>query len=189
MTCAILAGGQSKRMGRDKATVEINRKALINLIYDKAKEVFHDIIIISNNHKIIEGIEAPIMPDIIPVRSPSVGIASALTYADTPYVFILACDMPFISVEALRYMVNEVNGEDIIIPRTKGGLEPLHAIYNRSCMAPLFRLIEQNRLKIMDVLPYVRVRELGQEPCFIKDGASVFTNINTMNDLEMAEAL
>lgn len=189
MTCAILAGGQSKRMGKDKATMDINRKALINLVYDKAKEVFQNIIIISNNHKAIEGIEAPIVPDIIPARSPSVGIASALLYANTPYVFILACDMPFISVEAIKYMVNEVNGEDIIIPRTKLGLEPLHAIYNRSCMAPLFRLIEQNKFKVRDLLPFVRVRELGWEPCFIKDGASVFTNINTMNDLEMVEGL
>ncbi len=189
MTCAILAGGQSKRMGRDKVTVEINRRALINLVYDKAKEAFQDIIIISNNHKAIEGVEAPIVPDIIAARSPSVGIVSALLYADTPYVFILACDMPFISVEALKYMVNEVNGEDIIIPRTKGGLEPLHAIYNRSCIAPLFRLIGQNRFKITNVLPFVRVRELDRAPCFIKDGTSVFTNINTMDDLEMVEGL
>ncbi|MBA4390686.1 MAG: hypothetical protein C0399_07095 [Syntrophus sp. (in: bacteria)] len=187
MTCAILAGGQSKRMGRDKVTVEINRKALINLVYDKAKEVFQDIIIISNNHKTIQGIEAPIMRDIMPARSPSVGIVSALVYASNPYVFVLACDMPFLSTDALKYMVNEVAGEDIIIPRTKWGFEPLHAIYNRSCMAPLFRLIEQNRFKVTDLLPFVKTRELGEAPCFFKEGTSVFANINTVNDLEMLE--
>jgi molybdopterin-guanine dinucleotide biosynthesis protein A len=189
MTCAILAGGKSTRMGQDKATIKIGEKALIRLVYDKVKEVFDDVLIISRLHNAIESIDAPVLKDIVPFGNSMTGIASALLYSETPYTFVVACDMPFLSTEAFRYMVKEATGEDIIIPKTKLGFEPLHAIYNKSCIAHLLRLIEQNRFKITGVLPFVSVKELKEHPCFFRNGNPVFTNINVMNDLSMVEAV
>jgi molybdopterin-guanine dinucleotide biosynthesis protein A len=189
ITCAILAGGKSTRMGQDKATIKIGEKALIHLVYDKVKEVFDDVLIISRLHNAIESIDAPVLKDIVPFGNSMTGIASALLYSETPYTFVVACDMPFLSTEAFRYMVKEATGEDIIIPKTKLGFEPLHAIYNKSCIAHLLRLIEQNRFKITGVLPFVSVKELKEHPCFFRNGNPVFTNINVMNDLSMVEAV
>ena len=206
MTCAILAGGKSTRMGQDKATIKIGDKYLINLVYDVVKEVFDKVIILSRFHDTIEGIDAPVLKDVVPFGGSMTGIASALLYSETPYTFVVGCDMPFLSTEAFKYMVNEAIGEDIIIPKTKymvneaigediiipkikWGFEALHTIYNRSCMAHFFRLIEQNRFKVTEILPFVSVKELEEQSCFFRNGNSVFTNINTINDLAMVEAV
>jgi len=187
IACAILAGGNSRRMGRDKATIQVNGKPLINLIYTEAKKVFRDIIIISNHHKNIDGIDAPIFKDITPIQSPIVGIVSALLYADTPYVFILPCDTPFVSQKSIEYMINEIHGEDLIIPRTKNGFEPLYAIYSKSCISCLFKLIERNRLKVADIFPFLSLRILDEHPYYMNNGHLVFTNINAVDDLAILQ--
>jgi molybdenum cofactor guanylyltransferase len=189
MTCAILAGGKSTRMGQDKATIRIGEKALIHLVFDKVKDVFDEVMILSKFHETIEGINAPVLQDIVPYGGTMAGIVSALLYSKTPYVFVVACDMPFLSTEALTYMAHEATGEDIVIPKTRFGFEPLHAIYNRSCVAPFFRLIEQKRQKLTEILPFVTVKELEEEPCFFRNGRSVFSNMNTINDLALMEAI
>lgn len=189
MTCAILAGGKSTRMGQDKATTKIGEKPLIRLVYDRVKEVFDEVIILSKVHDTIENIDAPVLKDVVLFGNSMAGITSALLYSKTPYIFVVACDMPFLSIEAFNYMVNEATGEDIIIPKTNLGFEPLHAIYNRSCIAHFFRLIGQDKLKVTGILPFVSVKELKEQPCFFRNGSSVFTNINVIKDLSMLEAI
>ncbi|OPY78474.1 MAG: putative molybdenum cofactor guanylyltransferase [Syntrophorhabdus sp. PtaU1.Bin153] len=188
-TCAILAGGRSKRMGRDKATLRVSNKALIQQVYDKAKPVFRDVLIVSNHHEGFYGIDAPIVKDLIPVRSSMVGIVSALMAARNPYVFVLACDMPFVSKDAIEYLLGQVHGEDIIVPRTKYGYEPLHAIYNRSCIPFMLTNIERRRLKVRDLFPYLSVNEVENESIFFHKGVSVFTNINVQEDLSLVRRL
>ncbi|MCX5807428.1 MAG: molybdenum cofactor guanylyltransferase [Proteobacteria bacterium] len=187
ISCAILAGGKSLRMGRDKATLPVGTKLLINMVHDEAKKVFKEIIVISNHHERITGIDAPIFKDILPLQSPIVGIASALLYADTPYVFVLPCDAPFVSEESIEYMIDKAHGEDLIIPRSKGGYEPLYAIYSRSCIPHLFKLIAQNNLKVRGLFPFISVKVLEEHPYFINNGYSVFTNINAINDLAIIQ--
>jgi molybdenum cofactor guanylyltransferase len=187
--CAILAGGRSSRMGRDKATLRVRERLLIERVFNVVRPVFRNISIVSSYHDGISGIDAPIYGDLLPVRSPLVGIASALVYARDPYVFVVACDMPFLSEEALRYVISELDGEDLVIPRTDKGYEALHAIYGRTCIAPMLRAIEVGRLKVRDIFPYLTVKELADHPSFTKNGASVFTNINTVDDLELLAGL
>jgi len=188
-TCAILAGGRSRRMGRDKATLRVTDKALIQQVYDKAKLVFRDIVIVSNHHQSFYGIDVPIIRDAIPVRSSMVGIVSALMAARSPYVFILACDMPYVSREAMEYLLTQVHGEDIIVPCTKYGYEPLHAIYNRSCIPFMLTHIERQRLKVRDLFPYLSVNEVEDHSTFIHKGIPVFTNINVQEDLSLVRRL
>jgi len=183
-TCAILAGGMSKRMGRDKATLSVGGKALIARVYDEVKDIFDEIFIMSSHHKSIAGADAPILKDIIPIQSPIVGIVSALLYARNPYVFVLACDVPFITRRSVEFILSQARGEDLIIPKTKGGYEPLYALYNKSCIPPMFRLIERGRLKVGQVFPYLTMKVLpGDHPCFTDNGHSVFLNVNAVEDL------
>jgi molybdopterin-guanine dinucleotide biosynthesis protein A len=188
-TCAILAGGRSTRMGRDKATLKVCDKALIQQVYEKARHVFKDILIVSNHHESFYGIEAPIIRDILPIQSSIVGIASALLAANTPYVFVLACDMPFVSVQSIEFVLKEVHGEDIILPHTRNGFEPLHAVYNRSCTSVMLTRIGLQRLKITDLFPFFSVKEVGEHPAFMDRGVSVFTNITVEDDLSLVQRL
>lgn len=172
-------------MGRDKATLRIKEGLLIERVYRVVQRVFQRTIILSSRHENIEGIDAPIYNDMLPMRGTLVGIVSALMVSSDPYVFVLACDMPFVSEEALDYMISQVHGEDVVVPRLERGYEPLHAIYNKSCMAPMLRAISRENMKISDVFPFLFVRELGDNPCFKKNGMSIFANLNTEKDLEL----
>ena len=167
----------------------MNNKALIQQVYDKVKTVFSDIIIVSNHHERLRGIDEPIVRDVIPVQASMVGVVSALITANTPYVFVIACDMPFVSVEAIRYMVDEVHGEDVVVPKTKAGYEPLHAIYSRSCISTMLTLIERRRLKLTGVFPFLSVREVQDHPSFLHKGLSIFTNITVEEDLALVQRL
>ncbi|HVN24199.1 MAG TPA: molybdenum cofactor guanylyltransferase [Syntrophorhabdales bacterium] len=187
MTGAILAGGRSRRMGRDKATLPFKNRPLIAHVYRTVKAVLPDVVVISKHHTAIEGIESPIMKDAIPIEGSLVGIASALLHARTDYVFVFGCDMPFLRKETITRMVDVVQGEHIIIPRTPAGYEPLHAIYNRSCLSHMLRAIEEGKIGISKLFPYFKVKVVEEPQLFLNNGVSIFTNINTEEDLDRAE--
>ncbi len=176
-------------MGRDKATIRMGDKMLIKHVYDVAAPLFEQIMVVSSYHEAIEGVNAPFFKDILPCKGTIVGIVSALLYARTPYVFVLACDMPFVSEEAIRYVIGEGRGEDVVIPRTKGGLEPMHAIYSRAGISPMLTAIQCGRFKVRDVLPFLTVRVLSRHDVFCKEGVSTFLNVNTEEDLEVAKRI
>jgi molybdopterin-guanine dinucleotide biosynthesis protein A len=181
--CAILAGGKSTRLGRDKASIRVFDKTLIQQVYEKAQAVFKRIFIVSNHHEGFCGVDVPIVKDVFPAHASMVGIASALLFADTPYVFILGCDMPFVSVGSIECVLSNLHGEDIIIPHTHKGFEPLHAVYSRACISIMLTHIGLQRFKIRDIFPFLKVREIEENPLFINGEVSVFTNINVEEDL------
>ena len=189
VTCAILAGGKSKRMGRDKALIPVGDRALLSRVYAVAEEVFSDILVLSNLHTHLDKVRGPIVKDVIPRQGPMIGIVSALLYARTTYVFVLACDMPFLRKDAIEYVLTAAHGEDIVIPKTEKGFEPLHALYNRSCISPLLSAIERGRMKIPDIFPLLSVKVVEGKEVFASQGLSIFTNINTEEDLSRAQSL
>lgn len=187
MACVILAGGRSTRMGRDKATTAFRGGTLIKRVYDTVKDIFPEILVVSSLHDTIDGVDAPIVKDIVPLQSPMVGIATGLIHSQRPGVFAVACDMPFLSVDAIRYVLAQAGNEDITIPKIGGYYEPLHAIYRRTCLAPFLRLIGLNLLKVAGVFPYVTAKAVDDHPCFHAGDFLVFSNINTLEALEMIE--
>jgi len=187
ITCAILSGGKSRRMGRDKATVRVGKSTLIARTYGVVKEVFKDVMVVSSLHESIEGIPERIVHDVLPISGSLTGIASALLNADTRYVFALGCDMPFLTRAAMLYMVDRVHGQQIVIPKTEAGFEPLHAIYHRSCLSPMLTALGKGHMKVSRLLPFFCVETVPSNPSFFNRGVSVFTNVNTAEDLSSAE--
>jgi molybdenum cofactor guanylyltransferase len=171
-------------MGRDKATASFQGRTLIKTVFDIAKEVFDDIMIVSSMHGALDGIEATVIEDIMPVQTPMIGIATALLYTNKARVFVVACDMPFLTRDAIECLVDAPGNADIVIPMIGGYFEPLHAVYNRSCLPHFLRLIGQGRLKISGVFPYVTMNVIEDDPCFRNpSGDPVFLNVNTTEDL------
>jgi len=176
-------------MGRDKATALLGGKPLIAHVFDVAKRVFTDIMVVSSLHTAVDGIKARVVKDILPLPGSLTGIVSALIASDTDYVFVLGGDMPFITAEAMRYVVEAAAGEDIIIPQTEGGLEPMHALYRRSCISPMLTALGRGHMKITGLLALLQVKVLPPDPVFFNRGVSVFMNVNTEEDLRRAERL
>ncbi|HVN97622.1 MAG TPA: molybdenum cofactor guanylyltransferase [Syntrophorhabdaceae bacterium] len=189
-TCAILAGGLSGRMGRDKATLRLGEKSLVEGVYGLAKTLFKQVFVVSSCHSpMTTNIDAPIIGDLLPVKAPLVGIVSALLHAQTSHVFVLACDMPFVSEESIYAVIQSFEGEDIVLPKTAQGFEPLHALYSRSCICHMLNSIERGKLNIRNVFPYVCVKAVESRPAFFAHGRSVFLNINTESELQKARDL
>jgi molybdopterin-guanine dinucleotide biosynthesis protein A len=187
VSCAILAGGKSSRMGSDKATTPLARRPMIRHVYDVARKVFADIVVVSSLHEAIEDMEATFIPDALPVRGSLTGIVTALLHARTPYVFILGCDMPFLSEEVLRYVIAQIDGEDVIVPKTRDGLQLMHAVYNRSCLPTMLSRVEQGEMRVRDVLSSFKVKIIEADEFVTDSGVSVFTNVNTSEDLQDAD--
>ena len=164
LSLAIIAGGQSRRMGRDKAFVDLGGKALIeHVIARSAKLGQAETILITNKPADYEHLALPMYADIMPDKGSLGGIYTALMKAKSEWVLVLACDMPFINTELLRFMIAQIDADiDIVVPRVAGYPQGLHAIYKKACIEPIRQQLAANRLKIIRFYDRMRVRYLDE---------------------------
>lgn len=192
VSAGVLAGGQSSRLGFDKSLALLGGRPLIARVVEVLADVTDDCIVVTDSSEkfrgILEGVR--FVSDVYPLKAALVGIYSALLAARYEHVLIVACDMPFLNVSLLNYLVSLSAGYDVVVPRRAEGIEALHAVYSVQCIHPIERLLEQGQVKIVNFFPEVRVRyvdtpELQQ---FDPNGLS-FVNINIPDDWEYARAL
>jgi molybdopterin-guanine dinucleotide biosynthesis protein A len=152
VTCAILAGGESRRMGQDKAFIRVEGMCLFDYVYNKCKELFSEIIIVTKQPQQYRDYQAHIVIDAIGRGGSLGGIYTALMKATNYHTFCVACDMPFLMPEIVTHLIKKRLNRDIVIPLTKGGLEPLHALYSKQCIEPIKKLLERGERKIIKLL-------------------------------------
>jgi len=186
----VLAGGQSSRLGADKSFINVNGQSLIEHIVAKLTRLSDDVIIVTNSPDEYDHLEARLVGDIYPGKGALGGIYSGLRAAANANSLVVACDMPFLDLNLLRYMIILAREHDVVIPRIRGLTEPLHAIYSKNCLEPIDRLLARGGLKIIDFFSEVRVRyvEEGEVDIFDPQHLSFF-NVNTPNDLEEMKKL
>ena len=135
-------------------------------------------------------LQARLVGDVYPGTGALGGIYSGLKAARAEYSLVAACDMPFLDLRLLRYMMLLSPGQDAVIPRVGELTEPLHAIYSRRCLLPIERVLSAGGLRIMDFFGDVRVRYVEQREIDLFDPQHLsFFNINTYADLERARDL
>lgn len=192
MTAIILAGGKASRLGGiDKAFLKIGRQTLINRQLKLLKKIFKKIIIVTNSpqkYKNFKGVR--VIKDTIPYQGPLGGIYSGLLVSKSKYNFVLACDMPFLNLALIRYMLHIKDGFDVVVPKLKKGYETLFAIYSKNCISPISKLLTTDNLKVRSFFPKVKIREITQKELLRFGGLNtLFMNINTKQDLTQAERL
>ena len=171
-------------MGHEaKALLPIGRTRIIDLQLTTLRAVADQVAIVSTDTTRYGGFGVPVWPDLQPGRGPLGGILTALVNAGTPSTLVVAGDMPFLTVAFLRYLVAAAEGVDVAIPHTTEGYQPLCAVYNRTCMKPIERRLEEGVLKVTELLSLVNVRELRSAEVrgFDPDG-TLFFNVNTPAD-------
>ncbi len=194
-SCIILAGGRSTRLGRNKVVEKIGSQSLIERVISSLSIFQSEIIIVeaknSNLPRLTDYSRLKVVQDIHPNRGSLGGIFSGLAASQSFHNLVVACDMPFLNVKLLRYMMDVAEGYDLIVPRmTPEIFEPLHAIYSLNCIAPLEMLIRENRFKILELFPLVKVRYLDIEEIDRFDPQHLsFFNINTEADLQTGRDL
>lgn len=179
ITGVILAGGKNSRMGREKGLLKVGGKSIIERQIEVLRSWVNDILII-HNAGLYGHLGYRVFRDMVPDCGPMGGIYTALAVSQTPKNLILSCDMPLISTELLQLILDQAEDCDIAIPRHGDKLEPLCAVYDRSCAKKFKELLDQKALKLMDALKFFKVKELTvpQEILAIQP----FTNINTPED-------
>jgi molybdopterin-guanine dinucleotide biosynthesis protein A len=191
-TGIILAGGENKRFnGNEKAFIQINGHAIISHLIQTFHNLFDDIIVVTNSPVPFLDWDVRIVKDIFPVRSSLTGIHAGLFYIQTPYAFIAACDTPFLHQSLVKRILQTIQPEDdVIIPRTQAGYEPLCAVYSKRCLPLIHHKLSQNRLKIETFFNKVRVKTISEKVIKEVDPDLLsFFNINTPEDLQKASVL
>ena len=190
ISSVVLAGGQSKRMGVNKAFLEVGGRPIIERLIDQVLVVGQQVILVTNSPDEYAHLGYPTVPDVYPGKGALGGLYSGLKAARTEHSLVVACDMPFLDLRLLRYMILLSPGQDVVIPRVGGLTEPLHAIYSRACIQPIERLLLAGGLRIVDFLGDVRVRYVEEQEIDLFDPQHLsFFNINTLDDLEKARGL
>ena len=188
MTGIILAGGENRRMGQNKALLRLNGQTLVEDIIGKLQHLFQDVLIVSSHPEAYRQFGVRVVCDIVPGKGPLGGIYSGLVHSSSPWNFVAACDMPFLNPGLIEHMKGRTGESDILIPKGRRGYEALHAFYSNACIDAIERkFASRTGLQVIDLLDDVRTVEIGEEEIrrFDPDG-SAFFNINTPEDLERA---
>jgi molybdopterin-guanine dinucleotide biosynthesis protein A len=195
VSCIILAGGQSTRLGRNKVVERIGNQSLLERVVSSLSTFRKDIIIVEAKNSSLPRLEGypklKIVQDIHPDRGSLGGIYSGLVSSQSFHNLVVACDMPFLNLGLLRYMMDIADGYDVIVPKVSQEIfEPLHAIYSLNCAASLELLIRENKFKILELFPLVKVRylEIAEIDRFDPQHLSFF-NVNTEADLKAGREL
>jgi molybdenum cofactor guanylyltransferase len=187
MTGIVLAGGENKRMGMDKAFLKLGGIPMIEHVLRPLKAVCRDIIIVTNSPGSYRAYEAAVVTDAFDMRGPLTGLYSGLLKSADEYNFVVACDMPFLNPRLLAYMGGLAEGYDIVVPAVGGMLEPLHAVYRKGLVPVIEAQIMQQKQRIRELFGNQRVRYVAEEEIDRFDPArKSFKNLNTPQEYEEA---
>ena len=134
----VLAGGKSTRMGRNKAILEIGGKRLIDRLVEGLQGIFPEVIIVANTLDLYDYLGVRVVPDLIRDKGALGGIYTAAAIASNPWVFVMACDMPFFNPGLIRYLATLTDDWDAVVPYTDEW-EPLYALYAKTCLPQMER--------------------------------------------------
>ena len=190
MTGLIIAGGRSRRLGIDKRFLEIGGRPCIQRVIDAYHGLFKEILIVADATEPFVSLGVKVVVDLIPGRATLGGLYTGLHFAAHDRVFAAASDMPWLSPAAIRVVLDQALSGDIVIPELAGRLQPMHAVYAKTCLPVLHSLLEAGRLKVQDfcVRPELRVHRIP-EAAFrdVDPELRSFFNINTPEDLDKAK--
>lgn len=171
LSVAILAGGQSRRMGQDKALLQVQGRTLLERVIERAGSIASEIFIVAYDRPEYERFGLRVVLDRFPHAGSLGGIYTGVSEAVHDYCLALACDMPFINVDLLSHMASLPRDYDVLVPSLaaersgQGGretLETLHAIYAKTCEREMEERLRAGAFKIVDAFAGLRVRRIPE---------------------------
>ena len=184
ITGVILAGGKSSRFGINKAFSEINGSRLIDIVAGLLTSIFTRTVLITNSPEEYSYLGLPIRKDLIRGLGPIGGILTGLEDISDEAGFFIACDMPFVSEDLIRYIVS-VRGEfDAVVPKIDWKIEPLHALYRKSCLPVIRELIASGVYQTIKAFDRLNIRYLNEAEIKANDPQMrSFFNVNRPEEL------
>jgi molybdenum cofactor guanylyltransferase len=190
-TAAIIAGGAASRFGnRDKATLIVGSRSILDRQLCAIRPLTDRIIAIANRPAAFAAAGLPVFEDLVPGAGALGGIYTALIAATTDRVVAIACDMPFLTTAFLGRLVELGAQADLTVPRPADGYQPLCACYSRACIEPLRQRIAARALRLQDLVADVRTTEIdARELATYDPDGTLFFNVNTPEDHAVAHRL
>ncbi len=181
-TGVILAGGENRRMPVLKAFIDVEGRPIIERNLRLMKGLFQEVFIVTNQPELYIHLDAVLLGDVYDRRGPMTGILTSLMNASNDWVFVTACDMPFIAEEVIRYLAGERQGYRAVLPEG----EPLFAFYSKRLLSSMERAVLSEKKGLKDFLGGKKVKYISKkEIAVIGEGARVFINLNTPEDMDI----
>ena len=185
-SAVILCGGKSSRMGFDKCTIKVKNKPIIDIIAEELMQIFDNIVLVSNDLEKFRNSKYMVLEDIIKNSGPIGAIYTALKGANSKYVFITACDMPIISLDYIKYMIELIKSENVqgVVSYNSSFIEPLYAFYSTDMIGAFEIEIKKNNYKLHDVIKKSNMYYIEENKWReYSNGMDIFTNLNYKSDL------
>lgn len=186
----ILAGGKSRRMGRDKAMLLISGESLLDRTLRLLLPLATTVTVVGSPERYARS-DARVLPDDRPGLGPLGGIATALRASSSPWNLIVACDLPYLTAPFLDFLIRRAfeSQADALLPETARGPEPLCAMYTRRCLPSIEAAIERNDLKVTNGLASCKLKTLPESQWKQFDShGRLFKNMNSPADYQEARA-
>lgn len=200
----VLAGGKSRRLGRDKRALRLgSSRSQLETTIQRVAEVADDLVVAAGDAtEAIEGLVSGDIPGIKVVADARVGagplggLCAGLAVVRHEFALVVACDLPFLDLATLRFLLDRPRDYDLLVPRRSDGrLEMLHAVYRRTCLPVLQRRLAADRLRLAGAVDDLQADRLAV--CFVDEselsrldpGLRSFFNVNTPGELREAERM
>ena len=188
VTGIILVGGKSRRMGRDKAFLEIGGKTMFEKVFEAFSENFSRIVLIGDRAERFAGYHVPIYADLFP-GSALGGLYTGLYYSKTDYIFVSSCDLPYPSGRVISHICRFVGDCDAVVPKLEHGYEPLFAAYAKGGLVPIKGMLEAGNYCVYDLYPLITVKDVSKEELeTVVESPYAFINLNTPAEYEALKA-
>lgn len=188
----LLAGGKSRRMGEDKRYLVVGGETLLERGLRVLRSVFREVLIVIAQDSTPLSVDVKVVRDLVPECGSLGGLYTGLMQATTPWIFVVACDMPFLDQAVIARFTSRRATADIVMAKLAAQLHPMHALYGKRCLPVLEQMIQARQLKIQELVSHasLRVQYVTEVDLLAIDptGRS-FQNVNTLTDLEAARSL
>ena len=186
----VLAGGASRRMGQDKAHLPWGGVPLVAHVIETLRPVVHEVIVAVKDARDFCGLNANVVEDLVPDAHALGGLYTGLQAASTELCFVCGCDAPFLNPMLIRFLAQQADGWDLVIPRTHVGVQPLHAVYAASALPVIQEQLQRKRWDVRALIGKLRTRIIEPEQWRPLDpGGLSFCNLNTPADYAAARQL
>jgi len=193
LAVVIQAGGESRRMGRDKGLAPFLGRPLITRIIERLEPIASEMIVTTNHPEAYQFLGLPLFSDLIPGRGALGGLYTALSAATQPLAAVVACDMPFVRPELLAVQRDLLLEKrvDAVVPHLGGGVEPFHAVYRcASCLPHIKAALDADKWRADAWFSKANVLLMRKEQIQTFDPElSSFSNVNTPEELHLAEEI
>lgn len=183
----VLTGGRSSRMGRSKALLAFDGEPLVVHTVRTLARLFTEIVVVAEREQELPDLPATLVRDEVSYQGPVGGITYGLKATKDESSFVTSCDLPFLNLPLISYLVSQIPNHDVVVPAWEGRLQPLHAVYRRSVLPHLEGQLERGELRPIFLYEKVRTLKVGEDEVrrFDPEGLS-FVNMNTPEDYQAA---